>query len=174
MVSWVKIQNGLVVQKQPNAAEGFVEAPDDVVCGQTQNEDGTFSNPLPLPLTQEELLDILADVRWQSECGGIELNGIEVPTDDRSKLLINGAFNQALMQDDESFTRTFKISGAFVTLTNGQVIAIGHAIADHVQQCFEAEALVAAQIVAGTITALDQIEDAYDLAYDTGTQEMNS
>lgn len=33
MTAFVKIEGGVVVQKQPNDEPGFIEAPDDVVCG---------------------------------------------------------------------------------------------------------------------------------------------
>lgn len=46
---FVKIEDGVVVQKQPYAQEGFIEAPDDVCCGQIMQEDGSFSNPPPDP-----------------------------------------------------------------------------------------------------------------------------
>lgn len=32
-MSFVLVENGIVVQKQPNPHDGFIEAPDDVVCG---------------------------------------------------------------------------------------------------------------------------------------------
>lgn len=33
---YVKIEDGVVVQKQPNMQEGFEEAPDNVICGMTK------------------------------------------------------------------------------------------------------------------------------------------
>lgn len=33
MTTYVKVEGGIVVQKQPNAEEGFVEAPNNIVCG---------------------------------------------------------------------------------------------------------------------------------------------
>lgn len=44
MTVFVKIENGVVVQKQPNAESGFIEAPDEVTCGYTY-ESGIFSDP---------------------------------------------------------------------------------------------------------------------------------
>ena len=41
-MKYAKIVDGVVVQIQPNDEEGFIEVPDDVVCGQTMQEDGTF------------------------------------------------------------------------------------------------------------------------------------
>lgn len=43
---YVKIENGVVVQKQPYPGDGFIEVSDDVVCGMTY--DGReFSVPVP-------------------------------------------------------------------------------------------------------------------------------
>lgn len=49
----------VVIQKQPYPGKGFKEAPDDVVCGQIKQSDGSFKNPPPVPSpppTVEELL----------------------------------------------------------------------------------------------------------------------
>lgn len=43
------IKDGVLLGKQPNDQEGFVEIPDDAVCGQITTDGGkTFANP-PLP-----------------------------------------------------------------------------------------------------------------------------
>lgn len=41
------INNGIVVQVQPNEEVGFVTVPAGTVCGMVQNADGTFSAPGP-------------------------------------------------------------------------------------------------------------------------------
>lgn len=51
---FVKIENGIVVQKQPYSGHGFVEAPDDVCCGQVLQEDGSFIDPPVDPEVQKE------------------------------------------------------------------------------------------------------------------------
>ena len=53
-MKYVKVIDGVVAQKQPNAQAGFIEAPDWVVCGMLQ-QDGTFVNPPPVPPTPEEI-----------------------------------------------------------------------------------------------------------------------
>lgn len=71
MKQFVKIENGVVVQKQPYHEEGFIEATDDVVCGQISRGNGVFENPppkprdlTPKPLTLEErLIKLEAEVR---------------------------------------------------------------------------------------------------------------
>lgn len=44
---WVKIENGVVAQKQPNIEPGFIECDDSVVVGMTHDGGVTFSNPVP-------------------------------------------------------------------------------------------------------------------------------
>ena len=53
-MAWVKIENNIVIQKQPNQEEGFVEVPDSVICGQIKQSDGSFVNPTPPELTYAE------------------------------------------------------------------------------------------------------------------------
>ncbi len=43
-MTFIKIENNIVVQKQLTAAEGFVEAPSGVVCGMVHNN-GSFDLP---------------------------------------------------------------------------------------------------------------------------------
>lgn len=54
-MAFVKIENNVVVQKSYSASAGFIEAPDDVVCGQIQTANG-FINPPPIPKTPDELM----------------------------------------------------------------------------------------------------------------------
>tara|TARA_R110000737_G_scaffold108221_6_gene140967 strand:+ start:15294 stop:15689 length:396 start_codon:yes stop_codon:yes gene_type:complete len=55
---FILLKNNLVVQKQPNMAEGFVWTDKDVVCGQVE-KDGVFSNPKPKALTPKQKSDAL-------------------------------------------------------------------------------------------------------------------
>ena len=43
-MAWIKIENNTIIQKQPYQEEGFVEAPDNVICGMIE-EGGSFVNP---------------------------------------------------------------------------------------------------------------------------------
>ena len=43
-MAWVKIENNTIIQKQPYQEEGFVEAPDNVICGMVK-EGNSFVNP---------------------------------------------------------------------------------------------------------------------------------
>jgi len=49
-MTYVLIESGVVLQKQPNPQDGFIEASDGVVCGMLYNsETGEFTTPEPPP-----------------------------------------------------------------------------------------------------------------------------
>ena len=53
-MKYAKIENGVVVQTQPNNEAGFIEVADNVVCTQIQ-KDNLFVNPPIIPPTYAEL-----------------------------------------------------------------------------------------------------------------------
>lgn len=93
----------------------------------------------------------IAARRYEAEVGGITLNGMQIDTDDRSKLLINGAALEATI--DPAYVMQWKTPGGFIELTAPQVIGIARAVRAHVQACFDREAELLAALDAGTITA---------------------
>lgn len=98
----------------------------------------------------------IAARRYEAEGGGITLNGLQINTEDRSKLLINGAALEATINPE--YTMQWKTPSGFITLTASEVIAIARAVRAHVQACFdrEAELLQALQEGALTNEMLDQ------------------
>ena len=92
----------------------------------------------------------IAARRYESEVGGITLNGMHIDTDDRGKLLINGAALEATI--DPAYTMQWKTPTGFVDLTGEQVIGIARAVRAHVQACFDREAELLAALEAGTLT----------------------
>jgi len=53
-MAWVLLNSdNVVIQKQPDAADGFIEVSDTVICGQIKQADNTFANPTP---SAEDLL----------------------------------------------------------------------------------------------------------------------
>ncbi|PWU76220.1 hypothetical protein DK867_02810 [Ochrobactrum sp. POC9] len=106
------------------------------------------------------LQEYAAAKRWEKEVGGIELNGLTVATDDRSKTMISGARVAAMANPD--FTTAWKGSGGeFAPLDASAVVAISDAVLAHVSNCFATEAQVLAGIDAGTITTVEQIDAAF-------------
>lgn len=134
------------------AAIGIAEL---VIVGQRKsdvfywnNEVDSVINGVPTRTVTATLKDIamlkasrlaeLAQHRYSVETGGMTVNGMKVATDDRSKSLINGAFN--LCQSVPATTVQWKTDAGFVSLSAAQVAAIAVAIGQFVQACFTAEA----------------------------------
>lgn len=98
--------------------------------------------------------------RWEKEVGGMEVNGLSVATDDRSKTMISGA--RVAAQNDPQFSTQWKTAdGTFTSINAAVVIAISDAMLAHVSNCFAIEAQVLAEIEAGTITTVEQIDAAF-------------
>lgn len=92
----------------------------------------------------------IAARRYEAEIAGITLNGLQINTEDRSKLLINGAALEATI--DPAYTMQWKTPTGFVDLTGEQVIGIARAVRAHVQACFDREAELLAALDDGTLT----------------------
>lgn len=118
-----------------------------------------FRLPAVPELSARDLLAYAADKRWRVETGGVLIEGIPVLTDRESQSMISGAFS--LAKDQPDATIKFKGADGFVTLTSGQMIAIGRAVGSHVQACFAKEADVFLDIQSGVITTREQIDAAF-------------
>lgn len=99
--------------------------------------------------------------RWEREVGGMDVGGLSVRTDDRSKLLINGAYNAA--KEDPSFETVW--AGVY-PLNATQIIAVGKALANHVNTCWLIFTTVKAGIESDppTITTTAEIDAAFAVA----------
>jgi len=67
-MAWVKIENNIVIQKQPYQENGFVEVADDVYCGMKQDGDSFVIPPKTLEYALRELRQtrnsLLARTDW--------------------------------------------------------------------------------------------------------------
>lgn len=97
-----------------------------------------------------------ANQRWRLEVGGINVNGMPVDTSRESQALIHGAFSLAQISSEARFR--FKAGDQFLSLNAAQIIAIGQAVAEHVQACFAWEAAVLEAISAGEISSEAEVE----------------
>ncbi|CAO3403512.1 DUF4376 domain-containing protein [Azospirillum palustre] len=101
--------------------------------------------PIPLDEVRQARKDALAELRWRRECGGIVMpDGSVIATDDRSKTLLNGKYRTAEKYPDR--LHRWKGAESEITLTTAQVIVIGDAVSDHVQDCFDRELDLIAEI----------------------------
>ena len=110
-----------------------------------------YRPPRPLNELKADAQSRLASRRWQAETGGMTFNGAPVATDDRSKALIYGARGR---------TVKFKTaSGQFVPLSASETEALADAVADHVQACFDHEAVLLDAInAAETVEELEAVD----------------
>ena len=67
-MAWVKIENNIVIQKQPYQENGFVEVADDIYCGMKQVGDSFVIPPKTLEYALRELRQtrnsLLARTDW--------------------------------------------------------------------------------------------------------------
>ena len=117
----------------------------------------TDQTATPTPADENSLI---AERRWQVEVAGVTVGGIQIETDDRSKLLINGAALRADRSAD--YVLRWKTSQGFVDLSAAQVLAVAAAVSAHVQLCFDREDVLLGAVADGSITA-EMLEEGWPL-----------
>ena len=116
------------------------------------------SPPAPEPLPPPDWAALIAARRYDAEIAGTVVGGMPIATDDRSKLLINGAALRANRSSD--YVLRWKTSDGFVDLSAAQVLAVADAVSEHVQACFDREDALLAAVTDGSITA-DMLEEGW-------------
>ena len=101
---------------------------------------------------------LIAARRWLAETSGTTFGGMPIDTDDRSKLLINGAALRADRSAD--YVLRWKTSQGFVDLTAAQVLAVADAVSEHVQRCFDREDALLVAVADGSISA-EMLEEGW-------------
>ena len=123
---------------------------------------GGFVPPSPEPETLEsvkaEKRAEIAAWRYEKEVGGVVLNGISINTERDSQAIIGNtllSMREGLVQSVNWKTA----DGTFVPLGPAEIEAIAGAVVAHVQACFNAEAMLLAEVAAAqTIEAVRAIE----------------
>lgn len=93
----------------------------------------------------------IADERFIRETAGTIVGGVAVFTDRTTQMKLTGAAIRA--QRDTAYTVNWKQSdGTYVELNATQLIAIGDAVGDYVQACYDRESVVLDALMAGTYT----------------------
>lgn len=121
-----------------------------------------FSNgawTLDLEAYRAGRLAALADYRWRVETGGLNWNGYTIPTDDRSKTLINAAADRARRSDTPP-SAGWKISAdTWIDATVQQMTDLQEAVEAFVDACFAHERQLAQDILdASDEGALDAVD----------------
>jgi hypothetical protein len=140
-------------------------SPEHTIATESVSFDGTKVlvtrtwNAPPAP-TPAQLYDYLKNKRTAVEEGGCPFAGTVIATDPESQSKVSAAYFRA-MNDVNFQIAAWKIApGQFVSLDNATLRAMGDAVGNHVQACFNKEAELSAQIAAGTVTTYTQIDTA--------------
>ncbi len=96
---------------------------------------------------QDKLAEI-AEARYEAEIAGVEKDGSLIRTDRQTQAMISGAALKAIR--DDTYVCRWKTANGFVTLGAEDIIAVADTIRDHVQSCFDREAVLADQVEAAT------------------------
>ena len=123
----------------------------------------TFIQPAANNYTPVQIRAYAAQVRWETETGGIDFTPrggpsqgivLRIKTERDSQTAINGAV--AAAQANPAYTTQWKTDdGAFHPVDAVTVILIGGSVAMHVQRCFTAEENCQ------TYTVLSQVDDEF-------------
>lgn len=112
--------------------------------------------------TRDELLQISAGVRFSRETSGVMVGEHRFSTTRESQSMITGAY-MFMLQSGGATPIRFKTLDQFITVSDAATmseIAIG--VANHVQACFAAEAVISSEIMGGDISSIDEINARYD------------
>lgn len=141
-ISETRLRDSVEITKEQylNFLEGMQEGKQLIL------EEGEARLVLPPSSTEEETTDTetvtplgekIAFLRWSYETGGAVLQGVAVPTDDRTKLLLSAAFQRA--QSNPNYEVSWKTPVGFVTLSAESIIALAEEMQDFVEACFTRE-----------------------------------
>jgi hypothetical protein len=134
---------------QEKVAKGLriIQEADDVAAGyrrlglELQVVDGApvrvaDDEPIPLAELKAAKMQAVRDRRWGAENAGVTANGTPIRTDERTQAKVSGAL-ELFRQNEELTSLDWEAQpGAFVTLDQPTLAAIGVAIGMHVQACF--------------------------------------
>ena len=110
-------------------------------------------------MLKERLTAYAKERRWAREVGGVQINGINIATHDRSKQMVLGA--RIAASADPNFTADWDTGAASVTLTAAQLIDISNAVLAHVNNCFTQYQNVRAAIESGAAATYESVDSAF-------------
>lgn len=139
--------------------------PDDRYHIVSQNLDYTYSvEEKPIATLRDIFRREIAAARYSAETAGTTIMGIPVETDRESQATFTGAAVRALR--NPSYVVKWKSRTGFVNLTNDQILDVADAVGDHVQACFDREAVLLQQV-----EAAETLADLQAIPINTGWPE---
>lgn len=158
-----------VEYKYPAVPDTYLMVPDKLTKVNDHYERAFKLKDAPLEVAKNQLISKVADLRWQTETGGIDFYGNRISTDRQSQAMITqtvAGINLVNTADPDKITSVkFKSDSGFVELTPEQIAAIGIAVTLHVEKCYTREAELVAKIKAATsLKKLRAININFDFA----------
>jgi hypothetical protein len=151
------------VQYPPNWLE-LSTADDRALLGITVTAPEPAPDPMTTPASQAELLDHLADLRWDAERAGVNHQGIVLPTDRERRSALKDAADKMRDGTLTSPTAVAFSAAVYATVTLEQLDAAVGAITIYVQKVFSDAAGVAVMVINGTLTTRAQVQAAWEVA----------
>lgn len=111
---------------------------------------------------RETLLTWAATMRREREASGIDLNGVRLETDEKSRAVLTAAYVRARDNPDYTIPNWKIADGVYITLDAATIIAAGTAVSDHIQSCFDKNREIDDLILSGEITTREQIIAAFE------------
>lgn len=128
---------------------------------------------IALELNRPEMLQELADYRFNFEVAGLAVGDVKVKTDRESQGQITSAF--VSLTNDLVPDVDFKAVNGWDTINKAQIQPVAKAVAAHSRGCFKGERKVAEQIKGAStlaeITAID-VQTAFDAVYQAAYAEV--
>lgn len=122
------------------------------------------SLPPDPPPTAGQLLERLAQMRWQAENAGTMWGDITLPTDRERRSALKDAADKVR---DGTLTAPIAVAfsnSVYAHVTLEQLDGAVNLITQHVQKVFSDALAVAAQIMGGTLTTYEQVDAAWEAA----------
>lgn len=153
-----------VAQPTPTATQRVTAgAPEEYETGKWRET--WVVTEIALDKWKQNKLTELSAYRYSKETAGITLNGALIKTDQESKVNLNGAVNRAILRPNS--TVNWKISAVvWVPIAAEQIIEIGLAVSDFIEDCFTCEMTHAL-----AINALETVEEVQAYDFTTGWPE---
>ncbi|KQP11146.1 hypothetical protein ASF28_08875 [Methylobacterium sp. Leaf99] len=134
---------------------GAMEALGRIGPAPTGPEDGRLFRAPVSP----DLPAYAASERYRAEVGGLTFKGHRFATDrEVGQPKITRAELKALSNPAYAIPDFKTVTGAFVALSNADIVALGDALDAHVQVCFGVEAAVGRAVAAGTLTTVEAVD----------------
>lgn len=111
---------------------------------------------------RDTLLTWAATARRTREASGVDLNGIRLETDERSRAVLTAAYVQARENPEYKIPNWKVADGVYVTLDRETILAAAMAVSNHIRACFDKNREIDDLILSGAITTREQIIAAFE------------